>query len=103
MTRVIPERVEMDMYGIVRCAECGAPVGTRRPLSPKQTAVLAFIVAYIAEYTWPPTLLEITKHMGWKNQSNAHAHLVELERKGWIRRGYKTFRDITIIAEEKSA
>lgn len=102
MNRPLPEHVEMDNYGIVRCAQCGSALGQKRPLSPKQSAVFTFIESYIAEKRIAPSFTEIAAHMGFKNLASVFAHLIELERKGWIKREYRSVRGITIIADERT-
>lgn len=101
MSRVMPEHIEMDQNGIVHCAACGAPVGQRRPLTPKQAAVFAFCATFIQKNGASPSFGEIAAHTGVKTTSTVHRHLISLEKKGWLMRGYNTARDITILATEE--
>lgn len=98
--RAVPDDVEMDRYGIVRCTACGAPVGTKRPLTVQQTRVLNFVRSYIEEHQYAPTIAEVCAHMQYRANSTAHEHLLNLERKGWLRRAYNRVREIELVPDE---
>ena len=54
------------------------------PLTQKQAAVLAFIVAHQAQHQRPPTRQEISKHFGWASINAADEHVRRLAKKGAI-------------------
>jgi len=56
------------------------------PLYPRQKKVLNFIEKYIEENGRTPTLSEIRDYLGVKSLSTVHWHLIQLERKGYIKR-----------------
>jgi repressor LexA len=55
-------------------------------LTSRQQQVLNFISSYLDEHGCPPTLREISEHIGTKGTATAMAHLDALERKGHIQR-----------------
>jgi len=55
-------------------------------LTPRQQQVLDFISSYLDENGSPPTLREISEHIGTKGTATAIVHLEALERKGHIQR-----------------
>lgn len=55
-----------------------------REITDRQRMVLNFIVAFKAEYGYPPTIREIGKEMGIRSTNGVNDHLLALERKGWI-------------------
>ena len=55
-------------------------------LTPRQKQVLDFVSSYIDEHGCPPTLREISEHIGTKGTATAMMHLEALERKGQIQR-----------------
>lgn len=59
---------------------------TRPPLYPRQKRVLSFIETYLEANNSSPTLTEIKKFMNVKTLSTVHWHLIQLEKKGYIRR-----------------
>jgi repressor LexA len=55
-------------------------------LTAKQQQVFNFIETYLTEHGCPPTLREISEHIGIKGTATAMQHLDALERKGYISR-----------------
>lgn len=55
-------------------------------LTEKQQNIYNFLEAYICEHSCPPTLREISEHLGLKGTATAMQHLEALERKGHIQR-----------------
>jgi repressor LexA len=55
-------------------------------LTSKQQQIYNFLEAYISEHSCPPTLREISEHIGTKGTATAMQHLEALERKGHIQR-----------------
>ncbi|HHY97903.1 MAG TPA: transcriptional repressor LexA [Firmicutes bacterium] len=68
-----------------------------RDISPKQSKILGFIQARIAQNGYPPSLREIAQACGLRSASTVHGHLLRLERKGYIRRDPTKSRAIEII------
>lgn len=59
---------------------------SRPPLYPRQKRVLDFIENYLSSNDRSPTLTEIKRFMRVKTLSTVHWHLIQLEKKGYIRR-----------------
>ncbi len=55
-------------------------------LSSRQTAILNFIQKTIDERGYPPSVREIGEAVGLKSSSTVHTHLVNLQKKGYIKR-----------------
>lgn len=61
------------------------------PLTERQQAVLDFVVAYIRDHRFPPTVREIGRALGIRSTNGVSDHLKALERKGYLeRRGMKS-------------
>ena len=56
------------------------------PLTDRQQQVLDYISAYINHHECPPTLREISEHIGTAGTVSAMRHLEALERKGYVNR-----------------
>lgn len=54
------------------------------PLTDRQQQVLDYISAYINQHECPPTLREISEHIGTAGTVSAMRHLEALERKGYV-------------------
>jgi repressor LexA len=55
-------------------------------LTKRQQEIWEFLVAYVDEHGYPPTVREIGQHVGLASPSTVHAHLANLERAGLIKR-----------------
>ncbi|MDH7578983.1 MAG: transcriptional repressor LexA [Bacillota bacterium] len=55
-------------------------------LSSRQTAILNFIKRTIDERGYPPSVREIGEAVGLKSSSTVHTHLINLQKKGYIKR-----------------
>lgn len=55
-------------------------------LTEKQQRIYNYLESYIGEHSCPPTLREISEHIGLKGTATAMQHLDALERKGFIQR-----------------
>lgn len=55
-------------------------------LTPRQQQVLDFVRLFREEYGCPPSLREISDHIGTRGTATAMAHLEALQRKGYISR-----------------
>jgi len=71
-----------------------------KELTPRQKAILDFVIDNIREGGYPPTIAEIGAHFGISSTNGVNDHLVALERKGYIERSSKA-RGIRIT--EKAA
>jgi repressor LexA len=62
------------------------PADTNTPLTARQQEIWQFLVAYVDDHGYPPTVREIGEEVGLASPSTVHAHLANLERVGLIRR-----------------
>ena len=58
----------------------------KTPLTARQQEIWQFLVAYVDDHGYPPTVREIGEEVGLASPSTVHAHLANLERVGLIRR-----------------
>jgi repressor LexA len=62
------------------------PVSAEIPLTARQQEIWQFLVTYVDDHGYPPTVREIGEEVGLASPSTVHAHLANLERVGLIRR-----------------
>ena len=74
----------------------------KRDLTPRQQMILNFIQKTIDERGYPPSVREIGEAVGLKSSSTVHSHLVNLEKRGYIRRDQTKPRAIEIIGNNSS-
>ncbi|MBR3832183.1 MAG: BlaI/MecI/CopY family transcriptional regulator, partial [Mycoplasmataceae bacterium] len=55
-------------------------------LTKRQNDVLNFVKSYIVSHGYPPTVREIGKALNTSSPATIHAHLNNLEKKGFIRK-----------------
>lgn len=72
-----------------------------RGLTDKQERILNFIVEYVDEKGYPPSIREIGNNFGISSLRGVTVHLDALERKGYIKRA-STSRSITVIGRTGS-
>lgn len=65
-------------------------------LTKRQQQVLDYLSAYLADHGYPPTLRELSNHLGVSGTVSAIHHLDALERKGYLRREQGSSRGITL-------
>lgn len=70
---------------------------TMQPLTPHQHALLAYLHEYITANGYAPNFKETAARFGYRSESTVHEHLVNLERKGYIKRSYNEARSIEIV------
>lgn len=70
-------------------------------LPPRQKQVLTFIIDYIEQYGYPPSMRDIATHIGVSGNVAVISHLDALERKGYIRRDTGSSRGIVLIREKQ--
>ena len=73
---------------------------SRKTLSDKQEAILAFIKNEIKTKGYPPAVREICSAVQLKSPATVHAHLNTLENNGYIRRDPSKPRAIEILDED---
>lgn len=66
-------------------------------LSSRQAEILGFIQGMLDKRGYPPTVREIGEAVGLKSSSTVHAHLLQLQKKGYIHRDPTKPRAIEII------
>lgn len=59
-------------------------IATKQPLTPKQAAILKFVVTYWGTHATAPTIREIGREFKFKSINGATSHLKALAAKGWI-------------------
>lgn len=69
-------------------------------LSPKQKAILEYIIEEVKEKGYPPTVREIGKAVELKSSSTVYSHLMNLEKKGYIKRDPTKPRAIEILNQD---
>jgi repressor LexA len=67
------------------------------PLTPRQKQILDFIVGYIDDNGYPPTIRAIGHELCIRSTSGVTDHLKSIERKGYIARDYNTSRAIRVL------
>ena len=72
-----------------------------RGLTDKQDRILKFIVEYVGDKGYPPSIREIGNAFGISSLRGVTVHLDALERKGYIKRA-STSRSITVIGHTGS-
>jgi repressor LexA len=72
-----------------------------RGLTDKQERILTFIVDYVGDQGYPPSIREIGNHFSISSLRGVTVHLDALERKGYIKRA-NTARAITVIGKTGS-
>jgi len=71
-------------------------------LTKRQREILTFLSVYTDENGYAPSFEEIAENFGFTSLATVHEHLSNLERKGYIRRGYNESRAIEILPSESS-
>jgi repressor LexA len=69
-----------------------------RGLTDRQQEVYRFVVDFVDDRGYPPSIRDITRHFGFRSPKAAADHLAALERKGFIRRAPELSRAIEIPA-----
>lgn len=66
-------------------------------LTRRQKQVLDVIERFINRHGYSPSFQEIKKSLGIRSLATVHKHVENLERKGFIRRGYNRSRSIDVL------
>ncbi|MGH9397765.1 MAG: transcriptional repressor LexA [Terriglobia bacterium] len=67
-------------------------------LTQRQKQVLDFLAKFITRRGYSPSFEEIGESLGLSSVATVHKHIENLERKGFIRRGYNQSRSIDVVA-----
>jgi len=72
-------------------------------VSARQMEILNFIKSEIRSKGYPPSVREIGEAVGLNSSSTVHGHLLQLQKKGFIRRDPTKPRAIEIVSNESQA
>ena len=72
-------------------------------LTKRQNDILTFIKEYMVNHGYPPTIREIGKALDISSPATIHAHLSNLEEKGFIRKQDAKNRAIELLVENEYA
>lgn len=67
-------------------------------LTRRQKQVLDFLVSFISDRGYSPSFDEVREGLDLSSLATVHKHIENLERKGFIRRGYNQSRSIDVVA-----
>lgn len=70
-------------------------------LTKRQAEILTYIKEYLVSYGYPPTVREIGKALGVSSPATIHAHLANLEHKGFIKKEETKNRAIELLVENE--
>lgn len=76
-------------------------MGGNTSLTKRQEAILEYIKEKIKTTGYPPSVREIAEAVGLKSSSTVHAHLVQLEEKGYLKRDASKTRAIIPVDYEQ--
>ena len=71
-------------------------------LTARQQEIWQFLVEYVDDHGYPPTVREIGEAVGLASPSTVHAHLANLERAGLLRRDPTKPRAIELAGRQRS-
>ena len=72
-------------------------------LTKRQNEILSYIKSYIVNHGYPPTIREIGKDLGLSSPATIHAHLSNLEKKGFIKKEGTKNRAIELLVDNEFA
>src|SRR5881409_886702 len=70
-------------------------------LTGRQQEIWDYLVEYVDQHGYPPTVREIGEQVGLASPSTVHAHLANLERAGLLRRDPTKPRALELIGRER--
>jgi repressor LexA len=76
-------------------------VSAETPLTARQQEIWQFLVMYVDDHGYPPTVREIGEEVGLASPSTVHAHLANLERVGLIKRDPSKPRAIELTGHRR--
>ncbi len=68
-------------------------------LTPRQKSVLNYVVNYVLQYDYAPSLEEIAQELGVSSVATIHEHLKSLEKKKYIKRSHNRARSIELSSK----
>jgi len=71
-------------------------------LTDRQQQIWNYLVEYVDQHGYPPTVREIGEEVGLASPSTVHAHLANLERAGLLRRDPTKPRALELIGRERA-
>jgi repressor LexA len=71
-------------------------------LTQRQREVYEFVVGYVGDHGYPPTVREIGEAVGLASPSTVHAHLANLERAGFLKRDPTKPRALELTQRERA-
>lgn len=71
-------------------------------LSKRQREIYDFVVGYVDQHGYPPTVREIGEAVGLASPSTVHAHLANLERAGYVKRDPTKPRALELLARDRA-
>lgn len=71
-----------------------------KPLTERQEAILEFIASFLERRKIPPAVREIQRHFRFESPNAVTEHLVQLEKKGYLRRRPGLARGIEIVSRK---
>lgn len=74
-----------------------------KELTKRQNEILSYIKTYIVSHGYPPTIREIGNDLGLSSPATIHAHLANLEKKGFIKKDGTKNRAIELLVENEFA
>src|SRR2546423_8577510 len=72
-------------------------------LTGRQQEIWDFLVDYVDQHGYPPTVREIGEAVGLASPSTVHAHLANLERAGLLRRDPTKPRALELVGRSRTA
>lgn len=72
-------------------------------LTKRQDEILKYLKEYIVSHGYPPTIREICKDLGVSSPATIHAHLSNLEKKGFIKKENTKNRAIELLVKNEYA
>ncbi len=72
-------------------------------LTKRQEEILTYVKKYMVRFGYPPTVREIGKDLGVSSPATIHAHLSNLETKGFIKKEESKNRAIELLVENEFA
>ncbi len=76
---------------------------TSTELTGRQREIWTYLVSYVEDHGYPPTVREIGGAVGLASPSTVHAHLANLERAGLLRRDPTKPRALELVGRPKAA
>ena len=72
-------------------------------LTDRQQEIWDYLVHYVGQHGYPPTVREIGEAVGLASPSTVHAHLANLERAGLLRRDPTKPRALELLAHRRES